>query len=912
MRGTGTGGCAGSVQLAEFGFFVMAALLGVILSTRPAPAQTQVFDVPTGPPETQPALITDGVTQTSVIKEDSGTLIFNLANTYTGTTTITGGTLALENTAAVLDSSAIILTTVGATLDISNSGNTTTVPALVGEAGTLINLGANSLAVSTPAGGSIFAGEIEGTGGSLVKDGTGTLTLTGINSYTGPTTINAGTLALGIGGSLAPSSGLTLASGASFDISNGGSQTIQDLSGVSGSAITLGANALTLGTSNSTSFAGNISGTGGSLVKQGTGTLTLSGTNSYTGGTTITAGTLSGTTSSLQGNILDDAALVFNQSTAGTYSGSLSGSGTLALQGTVTVTLTGNSAGFAGSTSVSSGDLAIGASSSASLGGSVAVTSGGTVSGHGTIGGALTNTSGVVAPGGSVGTLSVQGNYTQGPTGTLAIQLTPPGASKLAVTGTVTLQGSLDILSGPNGYVPFTQYVILTSGGGISGTFKTVTGSLPVTPLSVQYQSNEIYLQLSGFTGLTPNEAAVATVLNSQIATASGDFLNMLNLAVVLPPQQMQQALSSLGGQIYGNLGEVALQDRRIFLGALTDRTQTLSGAWPASAFGGGMQGAWGGGDNALKFAQLGTALSTHDAQLMSDVNSYASPRSGSAGGIWARGFGQFGSLDNSAGALGSSYATGGGIIGADILADPRDVFGFAVGGGQSSVSLNTNPETGTISFFQGGVYGAREFDLGLVLDGAAVYAHDIYDVSRGIVLPGISRTATSTHGGDDGVVALGLGRTFFYNDLRVLPRAEVSYFHIGQSSFSETGASSLDLSVAPADLNALYSRIGVTLVKPIVLGTTALVPELRVAWLHNFLDDNGQFNAAFAGAPSASFTQVGAPIGRDAADLGAGLSVGIARTSFGGELSGFVQYEAWLATHEIANEVGAGVRLTW
>jgi len=904
MRGSGKGGGARGARLAEFVFFVTAA--------RPAPAQT--YNVPTGTTVTQPALITDGITQTSVIKENGGTLVFDLANTYTGTTTITGGTLALDNTAGVADSSAIILTTAGATLDISNAAGTTTIRSLLGAAGTLVNLGTNRLSVGVSSGVSTFAGEIEGTGGSLAKDGAGTLTLSGIDSYTGPTVINAGTLALNVGGSLAASSGINVAaSGATFDISNGGSQTIRDLSGVSGSAVTLGANTLTLGTSNSTTFAGNISGAGGTLVKRGAGTLTLSGTNSYTGGTIITAGTLTGTTASLQGNILDDAALVFNQSTAGTYAGRLFGTGTLLFQGGGTVTMTGDNAAFAGTTTVSSGDLAIGQSSAtnAFLGGNVLVAGGGAVGGHGTIGGSLTN-AGVVAPGGSVGTLTVNGNYTQGPTGTLAVQLTPAGASRLAVTGTVSLQGSLDILSGPNGYAPFSQYVILTAGGGISGAFQAVTGTLPVIPLTINYEPNEIFLQLGGFAGATPNETAVANVLNAQIPGATGDFLDMLNLAVVLPSPQMQQALSSLGGQIYGNLGQVALQDRRIFLDALTDRTQTLGGAWPANVFGGGMQGAWGGGENALKFAQLGNALSAHDQQIMSDVNAYVSPPMGSSGGVWAKGFGQFGSIDGSSGALGSSYTTGGGMIGADILSGPRGVFGFAVGGGRSSVSLDTNPESGSISFFQGGVYGAKEFDLGLVLDGAAIYAHDIYDVSRGIVLPGVSRSTSSSHGGNDGVLELGLGRTFFYNDLRVLPRVELSYFHIGQSSFTEAGAGSLNLSVSPADLNALYSKIGVTVVKPTLFGNTALVPELRVAWLHNFFNANAQFNAAFAGAPTAGFTVTGAPVGSDIADIGAGLSFGISRTSFGGELSGFVQYETRLAAHEIAHAVGAGIRLKW
>src|SRR6185437_1545683 len=263
--------------------------------------------------------------------------------------------------------------------------------------------------------------------------------------------------------------------------------------------------------------------------------------------------------------------------------------------------------------------------------------------------------------------------------------------------------------------------------------------------------------------------------------------------------------------------------------------------------------------------AELGNAL-TNDQQIMSDGNAYASRQpqmgAGGAGGLWARGFGQLGDIDGNSGALGTSYSTGGGAIGADVIATPRAVLGFAVGGGQSSVSLGTNPENGTVSFFQGGIYGAKAFDVGIVLDGAAIYSHDIYDVTRGIVLPGASRTATSTHGGDDAVLEVGLSRTLFYNDLRVIPRIGASYFRIGQSSFSEAGASSLDLSVNPSDFSALYSRVGVTLVRPMLFGDTALVPELRVAWLHNFLDNFSQFGASFAGAPSLAFEQSGAPVG--------------------------------------------------
>ena len=95
---------------------------------------------------------------------------------------------------------------------------------------------------------------------------------------------------------------------------------------------TLGAATLTAGGDNSsTTFSGMISGTG-ALSKSGSGTLTLSGTNNYTGGTTVSAGTLAGTTTSLQGAIVNNAAVTFDQTTDGTYAGAMSSTGSLTKQ----------------------------------------------------------------------------------------------------------------------------------------------------------------------------------------------------------------------------------------------------------------------------------------------------------------------------------------------------------------------------------------------------------------------------------------------------------------------------------------------------------------------------------------------------------------------------------------------------
>src|SRR5204862_470870 len=146
---------------------------------------------------------------------------------------------------------------------------------------------ANTLTAGGTNATTTFSGVMSGTGG-LTKAGTGTLTLSGVNSYTGTTNVSAGTVSVN-GTAIADASNVTVGSGATFDLT--GSETVGSIAGAGN--VTLAANTLTAGGSNaSTTFSGIMSGTGG-LTKAGTGTLTLTGANSYTGTTNVSAGTVS-------------------------------------------------------------------------------------------------------------------------------------------------------------------------------------------------------------------------------------------------------------------------------------------------------------------------------------------------------------------------------------------------------------------------------------------------------------------------------------------------------------------------------------------------------------------------------------------------------------------------------------------
>jgi autotransporter-associated beta strand protein len=128
----------------------------------------------------------------------------------------------------------------------------------------------------------------DGTKGQLVKNGVGTLALSGTNSYSGATTINGGTLQANGGNAIGDSSAVSVASGAALLV--GGNETIGSLAG--DGDVLLNGQTLQAGSDNSsTLFNGNISGTG-QFGKIGSGTLTLAGNNTSTGVLTVEEGSL--------------------------------------------------------------------------------------------------------------------------------------------------------------------------------------------------------------------------------------------------------------------------------------------------------------------------------------------------------------------------------------------------------------------------------------------------------------------------------------------------------------------------------------------------------------------------------------------------------------------------------------------
>ena len=253
--------------------------------------------------------------------------------------------------------------------------------------------------------------------------------LYGANTYDGGTTVigvagRTNNLTLGLGNDTALGTGsLTFSGGGTNTIRSEKSSTSTDTSRTIANSIAIN-NGVTLNVDAKNSMNmvlnGVISGEG-ALIKTNANTLTLSGANSYSGGTLVSAGSLIGTTASLQGAIANNSVVVFDQSSIGSYNGVMSGTGSLSKTNSGTVTLTRTNT-YSGATTVSQGTLLVdtaGSIASSSLAtvnggllqvngtaGAVTVNGGGSLGGSGTNGVVTLNNGSFLNPGNSPGTLT--------------------------------------------------------------------------------------------------------------------------------------------------------------------------------------------------------------------------------------------------------------------------------------------------------------------------------------------------------------------------------------------------------------------------------------------------------------------------------------------------------------------------
>lgn len=482
-----------------------------------------------------------------------------IANTYLGNIRFTGGLTILQNksyaNAAFIN--LIVPDTASVSIDLGSTvqfaWGSETFDALnngVGGGGTLsLGNNASTITIGASGGSGSFSGAIANGGGtlSLAKSGSGTQTLNGANTYTGATTIDGGVLTLGIGGTLANTSSITIATGATLNLTGGANNQLVGASqtgtlNINGtlnattnfahtmyfSTITMNNGTLATTISNTTAF--------GAFFVSANRTITANGAGNIISGSGA-VGVGSGAVLTLSTPLATDVLTVSGRLGTGT-SGSAGG---LTKSGLGTVILSGTN-GYTGITTVSAGTLQIDGNNTAANG-VVNVNSTGKLSGTGTVGGAITvNSGGTLAPGDSVGTILPRSNVTILNGGNLEIQLgtsgSPGSSDKVDLSGA---GGSLDFKTGSHVNLLNSGFN-LTSGSGTyilatlnSGAFKLDGTTVPTNTELGRYTFGT---GASGNVVIDVNPADFAAMggASTFVLTTSGSNLVLTATAAVPEP----------------------------------------------------------------------------------------------------------------------------------------------------------------------------------------------------------------------------------------------------------------------------------------------------------------------------------------------------------------------------------------
>ncbi len=796
-------------------------------------------------------------------KTGSGSLTLTGANTYSGGTAIEGGILS-GSSSSIRGNVAV---SSGAVVDFKETSDITNANVISGAgrlqksgSGTLSLTGANTYSGGTAIEGGILFGSssaIRGNiavsygaavdfneasdvtnanvisgAGMLRKSGSGMLTLTGANTYSGGTAIKAGTL-------IADTTSIL----GDIDIGSGATMRFDQ--------------------DTDSSFSGGISGSG-ALEKFGAGSLSLTGAYSFTGETKVSGGELliggAYLNSSSSFNLTGGALTISGSGTKTIHELKVGSSGSLKLNGgslavaqainstqhlsligtgTLNIDQAGNSLG--GGVTLQNGSLIVGTASTrktASLAADVSVLKDAILGGHGAITGAVTN-NGRIAPGNSIGTLTINGDLSG--SGTLDIEVDgntsgTPSADKLIVNGGVDVSAmTLDLVLSPTdaaywSYGPTGPFTIIENDGNdaVVGPFADVNDNLLFLDASLNYTAgtgNDVQLTL--FRNEIDMVAAAQTVNQTATAVAIGSLgnTNPVYLSVVTTvgdENAARVAFDSLSGEINATLRSVLVSD--------SDLTR----------------------DMAL-------------ARLRD---------SGSSGsGLWGNAIGNWGHYGSNEGTYEADSTTGGFLFGYDQTVSQALTLGVMAGYTRTDVSVDQLNSRAEADSFHLGLYAGGAWN-GWTYKGGVAAAYNDADVSRDVrATSTLSQSLTSDQQIYSTQVFAEAGYEFDVRGVTLEPFAGVARLHLASSGFTEEGGSAALTATGQGD-DTGFLWVGMRTAAAFDLFGAKATAKASIAWQHASAETVA-FNQAFASGGD-SFTVNGAPLSRDTAQVDAGLGINL------------------------------------
>lgn len=637
---------------------------------------------------------------------------------------------------------------------------------------------------------------------TLVKTDLGTLILAGANSYTGGTEVRGGTL---IGTTTSIRGDIANAGRVEFDQA-ADAELDQDLSGE------------------------------GVFAFAGGATFTLSGENTHTGGTEVAESGLVLTTSASAGTgaiALTDSTLAYADglsitntltlSGANTLSiaagsaahgGALSGSGAFRLDGPGSLTLTGDGSGFTGATRIAGNLLLNGV-----LGGSMEVLDGGVLRGFGTAGSTRLLAGSTISPGNSVGTLTINGDLVFESGSLYEATALPDGTSDLInVTGTTTINGgSVLVVGSDSGFAPLTDYTILSSAGGITGSFDSVSATFAFLDPSLTALGGDLVLRLLRndveFVAFaeTGNQRSVAVAIDTL-----GGGNPVWNAVAMLEEASAPAAFDALSGELHATQAQQLLNNavhsqRAITSRLVSSRDDESRGAWVSGHFGGS-------------------------------------------------------ELDRQSGVAGVSSDTSGLMLGVDTPVGQSARVGVVAAFGETSFNLSGRAARGSTDSHAIGAYASGQRGLVTVIGGAVFGWHDLTTL-RTVQLPGLDEQLAASHNAQSIET---FAEISVDGPAGFTPFVSIMNARLDTDAFTETGGFAA-LSVEGDTLQMTSGMAGTRFARDWTAGGTPVRLEGSLGWRHTFSGDSQFVSGDLSGAP---VLFEGAGLDQDAAAVDAGFTI--------------------------------------
>ncbi|ATU92594.1 autotransporter outer membrane beta-barrel domain-containing protein [Phyllobacterium zundukense] len=758
-------------------------------------------------------------------------------------------------------------------------------PGSLWDTGQRLSVGQNGTATLEISDGGTVQSSVAIAIGRL-PDGDGTVTVHGTNAV-----LDAGqNLFVGLGGT----GSLTIADGGS--VFSSGLTEIGGGEGVASQGILPGAGTGTVNVTGSTLAAGNVlnvGSRGNGTLAVGDGAVVSSGSigiavqpaaigtiNLEVGGAlqtnSIAFGQGTGTIN-LNGGTLQGDSIAFGQGTgtinfdhiqnAYVFSPSMSGAGSLNMVSGTTI-LTGDSSAFTGNTHAIGGDLIV----NGTLGGVIDVGSGRLLGGIGTVGSTTVSNGGVLSPGNSIGTITVDGDLTFNPGSIYLLEVDPAGNNdKTLVSGVATLDGRVEVIASAGTWRVQTDYTILSAAGGLNGTqFLDVASNLQFLDEFLTYDPNNVILTLRrndiviSDLAKTPNQLSAAWSIDDFMAKdPDGDHPlvgNLLGLDTATAPVTIAQ----LPGEIHVSVASVLLDDSRFIRDAENNRLRAAFGnvaAVPMPVLAYGPDG-----------AEPGTAATDRFA-------------------LWGQGFGSWADWNSNDSVPGVDRSLGGFLIGGDAPIGDHTRFGILAGYSHTSIDESGLGASASVDNIHLGIYGGAQFGALSLRSGASYTWHDI-STDRLVQFTGSQERLTADYDGGTAQVFGELGYRIKAGSVELEPFANLAYANLHLDGFSETGGTAA-LSGSSSNTDMTFSTLGLRASTPLSFGSAEATLHGMLGWRHAFGDVTPMSRLSFTGMDV--FEISGLPIARDAALLEVGFDVDLAPAttfslSYQGQIASEVQ----------------------